>query len=74
MKKINPKTLARLDRMKKIELTLALVWIVEMSIGLYVVNAVDATGGRYFLAIAIIVAFLGGVNHIRMNSLQNRLA
>lgn len=73
MKKTDPKIFAQLKRAKKIELTLALIWAAEMSIGLYVVNSVDVTGGRYFLVIAIIAAFLGGVNHINMSRLQNKV-
>lgn len=72
MKNTNPKILARLDRAKKIELTLALIWAAEMSIGLYVINSVDITGGRCFLVVAMIAAFLGGVNHIKMSRLQNK--
>jgi hypothetical protein len=72
MKKTNPKIQVRLDRAKKIELTLALVWLAEMSIGLYVINAIDITAGRCFLVVTMIAAFLGGVNHIKMSRLQNR--
>ena len=72
MKKAARKILARLNRMRKAELILALSWVAAMLIGAVTVNENRLIGSYFFIA-AILTALMGGANEIRMSTLRHQL-